>query len=144
VVSIDRDTGDVTIEEMVLVDDCGTVINPLLAEGQVHGGVAQGIAQALFEGMQYADGTGQPLTGSLLDYLVPTAADLPNYIAGRINTPCPNNPLGAKGIGESGAVGAPAAVVNAIVDALAPFGVEHIDMPVTPEKIWRVIEEHQS
>ena len=144
VVSIDRDTGDVAIEEMVLVDDCGTVINPLLAEGQVHGGVAQGIAQALFEGMRYADGTGQPLTGTLLDYLVPTAADLPNYTAGRINTPCPNNPLGAKGIGESGAVGAPAAVVNAIVDALAPFGVEHIDMPVTPEKIWRVIEEHHS
>jgi carbon-monoxide dehydrogenase large subunit len=143
VVSIDRDTGEVTIEDMVLVDDCGTVINPLLAEGQVHGGVAQGIAQALFEGVQYTAGTGQPVTGSLLDYLVPTAPDLPNYTAGRITTLCPNNPLGAKGIGESGAVGAPAAVVNAIVDALAPFGVEHVDMPVTPEKIWRILEEHR-
>ncbi len=140
VVEIDRDTGEVSILDMVLVDDCGTVINPLLAEGQVHGGVAQGIAQALYEGFAYSD-SGQPVTGTLLDYLVPTAPDLPGYTAGRINTPCPNNPLGAKGIGESGAVGAPAAVVNAIVDALAPFGVEHLDMPVTPEKIWRVLEE---
>ena len=88
------------------------------------------------------DQTGQPVTGTLLDYLVPTAADLPDYTAGRITTLCPNNPLGAKGIGESGAVGAPAAVVNAVVDALAPFGVEHVDMPVTPEKIWRILEEH--
>ena len=135
-------TREIDITGMYLVDDCGTVINPLLAEGQVHGGVAQGIAQALYEGMQYTAGTGQPVTGSLLDYLVPTAPDLPNYTAGRITTLCPNNPLGAKGIGESGAVGAPAAVVNAIVDALAPFGVEHVDMPVTPEKIWRILEEH--
>ncbi len=143
VVSIDRETGRITIDDMVLVDDCGTVINPLLAEGQVHGGVAQGIAQALFESIQYTPSTGQPVTASLLDYLVPTAPDLPNYTAGRIDTPCPNNPLGAKGIGESGAVGAPAAVVNAVVDALAPFGVEHVDMPVTPEKIWQILEEHR-
>lgn len=141
VVEIDRDTGDVTILDMVLVDDCGTVINPLLAEGQVHGGVAQGIAQALFESVRYAPETGQPVTGTLLDYLVPTAADLPEYTAGRITTLCPNNPLGAKGIGESGAVGAPAAVVNAVVDALAPFGVDHIDMPVTPEKVWRILQQ---
>ena len=143
VVEVDADTGEVEIIDMVLVDDCGTVINPLLAEGQVHGGVAQGIAQALYEQIQYTPGTGQPVTASLLDYLVPTAPDLPEYTAGRINTPCPNNPLGAKGIGESGAVGAPAAVVNAIVDALARFGVEHIDMPVTPEKIWRILEEQR-
>jgi carbon-monoxide dehydrogenase large subunit len=141
VVEIDRDTGEVSIVDMVLVDDCGTVINPLLAEGQVHGGVAQGIAQALFESVRYTPGTGQPVTASLLDYLVPTAADLPDYTAGRITTLCPNNPLGAKGIGESGAVGAPAAVVNAVVDALAPFGVEHLDMPVTPEAVWRIIKE---
>ena len=140
VVSIDRTTGEVTIEKMVLVDDCGTVINPLLAEGQVHGGVAQGIAQALFESMVYEPTTGQPITANLLDYLVPSAPDLPEYVAGRITTLCPNNPLGAKGIGESGAVGAPAAVVNAIVDALAPFGVEHVDMPVTPEKVWQLME----
>ena len=138
--SIDRTTGEVTIEKMVLVDDCGTVINPLLAEGPVHGGVAQGIAQALFESMVYEPTTGQPITANLLDYLVPSAPDLPEYVAGRITTLCPNNPLGAKGIGESGAVGAPAAVVNAIVDALAPFGVEHVDMPVTPEKVWQLME----
>jgi carbon-monoxide dehydrogenase large subunit len=141
VVEIDRDTGEVSIVDMVLVDDCGTVINPLLAEGQVHGGVAQGIAQALFESVRYTPDTGQPVTASLLDYLVPTAADLPDYTAGRITTLCPNNPLGAKGIGESGAVGAPAAVVNAVVDALAPFGVEHLDMPISPEAVWRIIQE---
>lgn len=139
VVEIDRNTGEVTIRDMVLVDDCGTVINPLLAEGQVHGGVAQGIAQALFEQMVYEPDGGQPLTATLLDYLAPSAADLPDFVAGRINTPCPNNPLGAKGIGESGAVGAPPAVINAVVDALAEFGVEHIDMPATPEKVWALM-----
>ncbi len=144
VVEIDRETGRPQILKMALVDDCGTVINPLLAEGQVHGGVAQGIAQALFEVVQYAPDTGQPVTSSLLDYLVPSAADLPEYVADRITTECPNNPLGAKGIGESGAVGAPAAVVNAIVDALAPLGVEHVDMPVTPEKLWRLIHGGRS
>jgi carbon-monoxide dehydrogenase large subunit len=139
VVSVDRATGRVRIERMVLVDDCGTVINPLLAEGQVHGGVAQGIAQALMEQVVYDPTTGQPLTANLLDYLAPSAPDLPRYTCGRITTLCPNNPLGAKGIGESGAVGAPAAVVNAVVDALAHLGVEHLDMPVTPEKVWRVL-----
>jgi carbon-monoxide dehydrogenase large subunit len=139
VVEIDRDTGKVAIRKMALVDDCGTVINPLLAEGQVHGGVAQGIAQALFEHVQYEPSSGQPITANLLDYLAPSAADLPMFEAGRITTLCPNNPLGAKGIGESGAVGAPAAVVNAVVDALAEFDVDHIDMPVSPEKVWQII-----
>lgn len=139
VVEIDRETGDVSIRKMVLVDDCGTVINPLLAEGQVHGGVAQGIAQALFEGVNYDASTGQPVTANLLDYLVPSAADLPDYEVGRTVTLCPNNPLGAKGIGESGSVGAPPAVVNAIIDALREFDVDHIDMPVTPEKIWKAM-----
>jgi aerobic carbon-monoxide dehydrogenase large subunit len=142
-VEIDPDTGHVAIVKMVLVDDCGTVINPLLAEGQVHGGVAQGIAQALYEEVVYTQDTGQLVTANLLDYLAPSAPDLPEYVAGRITTPCPNNPLGAKGIGESGAVGAPAAVVNAVVDALAHLGVEHIDMPCTPEKVWRLLEEHR-
>lgn len=141
VVQIDRRTGRIAIEKMVLIDDCGTVINPLLAEGQVHGGVAQGIAQALFEQVVFDPDTGQPQTTNLLDYLVPSAPDLPDYLAGRITTLCPNNPLGAKGIGESGAVGAPAAVVNAVLDALAGFGVEHLDMPVTSEKVWRVLKE---
>ena len=140
VVEIDRETGDVTIRDMVLVDDCGTVINPLLAEGQVHGGVAQGIAQALYEGVSYDPSTGQPVTANLLDYLVPSAADLPDYKVGRTTTLCPNNPLGAKGIGESGSVGAPPAVVNAIVDALSEFGVDNIDMPATPEKIWKAMK----
>ena len=138
VVEIDRDTGKVTVRKLVLIDDCGTVINPLLAEGQVHGGVAQGVSQALFEAVTYDD-SGQPLTSTLVDYLVPSAVDIPAFVADRINTPCPNNPLGAKGIGESGAVGAPAAVVNAVVDALAPFGVEHVDMPATPERVWSLI-----
>ena len=140
VVEIERETGRVTIRDMVIVDDCGTVINPLLAEGQVHGGVAQGIAQALFEQMSYAPDTGQPVTANLMDYLVPSAADLPDFVAGRIETLCPNNPLGAKGIGESGAVGAPAAVINAVVDALAEFGVEHVDMPASPERVWHLMQ----
>ncbi len=144
VVEIDRDTGAVSIRDMVLIDDCGTVINPLLAEGQVHGGVAQGIAQALFEQMIYEPDAGQPITANLLDYLVPSAADLPGFTSGRIDTPCPNNPLGAKGIGESGAVGAPPAVINAIVDALSEFGVEHIDMPATPEKVWAAMQGGRS
>jgi len=139
VVEVDRRTGKVTVVRMVLIDDCGTVINPLLAEGQVHGGVAQGIAQALYEEMRYDPESGQPITSNLVDYLVPSAPDLPNYIAGRVVTLCPNNPLGAKGIGESGAIGSPPAVVNAVCDALAPFGVEHLDMPLLPEKVWRAM-----
>ncbi|MGA1353107.1 MAG: molybdopterin cofactor-binding domain-containing protein, partial [Ilumatobacteraceae bacterium] len=106
---------------------------------QVHGGVAQGIAQALYEEMRYDPASGQPITSNLVDYLVPSAPDLPNYIAGRVVTLCPNNPLGAKGIGESGAIGSPPAVVNAVCDALAPFGVEHLDMPLLPEKVWRAM-----
>jgi carbon-monoxide dehydrogenase large subunit len=139
VVEVNRKTGKVKIQKMVVVDDCGTVINPLLAEGQVHGGVAQGIAQALYEQVSYDPSSGQPITANLIDYLIPSAPDLPNYIAGRITTLCPNNPLGAKGIGESGAVGSPPAVVNAVVNALSSFGVEHIDMPVTSEKVWHAM-----
>lgn len=139
VVEVNRKTGKVKIQKMVVVDDCGTVINPLLAEGQVHGGVAQGIAQALYEQVCYDPSSGQPITANLIDYLIPSAPDLPNYIAGRITTLCPNNPLGAKGIGESGAVGSPPAVVNAVVNALSSFGVEHIDMPVTSEKVWHAM-----
>ena len=140
VVEIDRSTGEVEVRSMFLVDDCGTVVNPLLAEGQVHGGVAQGIAQALYEEMQY-DENGIPLTATLMDYLVPSAPDLPRFVADRISTPTPNNSLGAKGIGESGSVGAPPAVVNAVVDALSHLGVRHIDMPLSPRKIWKILEE---
>lgn len=138
VVEIDRETGDVDIRNMYLVDDCGTVINPMLVEGQVHGGVAQGIAQALYEHMQY-DESGVPRTATLMDYLVPAAPDLPGYVSGRTVTLNPSNTLGAKGVGESGSVGAPPAVINAVVDALSHLGVKHIDMPATPQKIWSIL-----
>ena len=139
VIEIDRQTGDARIRDMYLVDDCGTVINPLLAEGQVHGGVAQGIAQALYEEFSY-DENGQPTTATFIDYLMPGAPDLPSYISGRINTPNPNNSLGAKGIGESGSVGTPPAVMNAVVDAVRHLGVTHIDMPATPLKLWEILQ----
>ena len=139
VIEIDRQTGDARIRDMYLVDDCGTVINPLLAEGQVHGGVAQGIAQALYEEFSY-DENGQPTTATFIDYLMPGAPDLPSYISGRINTPNPNNSLGAKGIGESGSVGTPPAVMNAVVDAVRHLGVTHIDMPATPQKLWEILQ----
>ena len=138
VVEIDKQTGDVKIRDIYLVDDCGTVINPLLAEGQVHGGVAQGIAQALYEEFTY-DENGQPTTATFIDYLMPGAPDLPKYTSGRINTPNPNNSLGAKGIGESGSVGTPPSVINAVVDAVRHLGVSHIDMPATPQKIWKIL-----
>lgn len=138
VVEIDRDTGSVKVRRMYLVDDCGTVINPMLAEGQVHGGVAQGVAQALFEQVVY-DEAGTMLSGTFLDYLVPTAAEIPPFTDSFVCSPAPTNTLGAKGIGESGSVGSPPAVVNAVVDALSHLGVRHIDMPVTPEKVWRIL-----
>ncbi len=139
VVIVDRDTGMVRLRDIVAVDDCGVVVNPLLAEGQVHGGLAQGIAQILFEGVLY-DEQGTPLTTNLADYPVPSAADLPGFRTAHTITPSPNNPLGAKGIGESGTTGSVSAVWNAVVDALAPFGVLHLDPPFTPEKVWRVVQ----
>lgn len=139
-VEIDRGTGEIKITGMYLVDDCGTVINPLLAEGQVHGGVAQGIAQALYEGISYNE-NGSPLTATLMDYLIPAATELPRFTESRINTPTPNNGLGAKGIGESGSVGAPPAVVNAVVDALSHLGVKNLDMPITPFQVWNILKE---
>lgn len=138
VVEIDKVTAEIRVRDMYLVDDCGNVINPLLAEGQVHGGVAQGIAQALYEKMTYND-DGQPLTGTLVDYLVPSAPDLPEFTSSRTVTPTPNNSMGAKGIGESGSVGSPPAVINAAVDAVSHLGVRHIDMPVTPNKLFAIL-----
>jgi carbon-monoxide dehydrogenase large subunit len=139
VVGIDRQTGDVDVERFIMVDDCGTVINPLLAEGQVEGGVAQGIAQALYEDMVYTE-DGQLLTSTLVDYLAPSAADLPSLTElGRTFTVTPHNSLGAKGIGESGAIGTPPAVINAVVDALSGFGVKHVEMPASPQKIWNLM-----
>jgi carbon-monoxide dehydrogenase large subunit len=145
VVSIDRDTGKVKIERLIAVDDCGTVVNPLIVDGQISGGLAQGVAEALYERIVFDD-DGQLLTGSLLEYAVPKADMLPDWELELVSTPSPNNPLGAKGVGESGCVSAPPAVVNAVLDALAPLGLDPVktplDMPLTSEKIWRVIQEH--
>jgi aerobic carbon-monoxide dehydrogenase large subunit len=138
VVEVDTETGDVRLLQHVAVDDCGRVLNPTIAEAQVHGGIAQGTAQALFEQVVYDD-DGNPLTASLLDYAVPSAAELPSFAVFHTETPSPRNPLGAKGIGESGTTGSTAAVWNAVVDALAPYGVRHLDMPFTPERVWRAI-----
>jgi carbon-monoxide dehydrogenase large subunit len=140
VVDIDRGTGEVKIRRFVAVDDCGNVINPMVVEGQVHGGLTQGMAPALFEEIQY-DETGNIQGGSFMDYLVPTAMETPNWETARTVTPSPHHPLGAKGVGESATVGAPPAIVNAVVDALAHLGVRHIDIPITPEKVWRILKE---
>ena len=139
VVSIDRETGRVHLERLIAVDDCGTVVNPLIVDGQVAGGLTQGIAEALYEQIAF-DEDGQLLTASLLDYAVPTAHMVPEYELDNVETPSPNNPLGAKGIGESGCVAAPPAVVNAVLDALAPLGIENLEMPLTSEKVWRAIQ----
>ena len=138
VVEVDTETGGVRLRRMIAVDDCGRMINPMIVEGQVHGGLAQGIGQALFEEVRYGD-LGNPITANLADYGVASAAELPSFELGETVTPSPRNPLGAKGVGESGAVGATPAVQNAVIDALAPFGVRHVDMPLTAERVWRAI-----
>jgi carbon-monoxide dehydrogenase large subunit len=138
VVEIDRDTGHVTVRQYISVDDCGVRISPTLVAGQVHGGLAQGIAQALWEhAVHGADG--QLLTGSLMDYAVPRAADLPSFTTESTVTRTPFNALGAKGIGEAATIGSTPAIVNAVVDALRPFGVRHLDMPLRPERIWELL-----
>ena len=138
VVEVDAETGSVQMLKHVAVDDCGRLINPLLAEGQVHGGVAQGIAQALFEEVVF-DAEGNPLTSSLIDYAVPMATEMPEIVTAHTITPSPLNPLGAKGIGESGTIGSTPAVQNAVIDALSHLGIRHLDMPLTSEKVWRAI-----
>jgi carbon-monoxide dehydrogenase large subunit len=140
VVEVDSETGDARLVRHVAVDDCGNVLNPLLAEGQQHGGIAQGVAQALFEEMVY-DADGSPRTGTLLDYAFPTANELPRFETDRTITPTHLNALGVKGIGESGTIGSTPAVHNAVLDALGHLGVEHIDMPLTPEKVWRAMRQ---
>jgi len=140
VVEVEPQTGRIEIKKYVAVDDCGKVINPLLVDGQIQGGIVQGMGQALFEEVIY-DENGQLLTGSLMNYALPRAADLPHLNLTRTETPTPVNPLGIKGIGEAGTIGSTPAVVNAVVDALAPFGVTHIDMPLTPQKIWSLCQE---
>jgi carbon-monoxide dehydrogenase large subunit len=138
VVEVDRETGDIEVLRYVAVDDCGRVLNRELAEMQLHGALAQGFGQALFEETLYGQ-EGQALSGSLLDYALPLAKELPAFISDFIETPSPVNPLGAKGIGESGTIGAPPALVNAVLDALAPLGITSIDMPMTREKVWRLL-----
>jgi aerobic carbon-monoxide dehydrogenase large subunit len=139
VVEIDRDTGKVRLVRYLAVDDCGRVLNPMMVDGQRHGGIAQGVGQALFEEVRY-DESGQLMTSTLGDYALPRAVDFPLFELDMTETPTPRNPLGAKGIGEAGTIGSTPAVVNAVVDALSAFGVNHVDMPATPEKIWRVLQ----
>jgi carbon-monoxide dehydrogenase large subunit len=138
VVRVARDTGQVRLERFVAVDDCGNAINPLLVDGQIVGGFAQGLGQTLLERIVYGE-DGQLLTGTFMEYAIPRADDMPELIVDRTVTPSPLNPLGVKGVGEGSACVAPPAIVNAVVDALAPFGVHHVDIPLTPEKIWRAI-----
>ncbi len=138
VVEIDSDTGKVELRRMIACDDAGVILNPLLVDGQVHGGLAQGISQALFEEVRY-DEDGNPLSTTLLDYLMPSAAEFPQFERVELETPSPINPLGAKGIGESGTIGSTPAVQNAVIDAVSHLGIRHIDMPLTPERVWRAI-----
>jgi carbon-monoxide dehydrogenase large subunit len=139
IVEVDKETGSVSILKYVAVDDCGRQINPMLVEGQVHGGIAQGIAQALFEQSVYSE-DGTLMTSNLTEYAVPTAIEIPEFITDSTVTPSPHNPLGVKGVGETGTIAATPAVVNAVVDALSHMGVIHIDMPLTQEKIWELIK----
>ena len=140
VVEIDKSTGEVTLLRYIAVDDVGNVINPLIVDGMVHGGAAQGVGQALQEEAIY-DGTGQLLTGSMMDYAVPRASDMPMYELDRTVTPSPVNPMGVKGAGETATIAGSPAVINAVVDALEPYGVKHIDMPAKAEKVWRIIRD---
>jgi carbon-monoxide dehydrogenase large subunit len=139
VVEVDPETGHIELKRYVAVDDCGPQINPMIVEGQVHGGIAQGIGQALFEELAYDPVTGQLLAGSFMDYAMPRADDMPPFEVDSHIVPTQMNPLGAKGVGEAGTVGALPALMNAVSHALAPLGVRHLDMPVTPERIWRAI-----
>ena len=140
VVEVDPDTGHIELRRYLAVDDCGLQINPMIVEGQVHGGVVQGIGQALWEGAVYDD-NGQLLTGSMLDYALPRADVLPDIESLSTITPSPHHPLGLKGVGETGTIASTITVYNAIMDALRPLGVDRIDMPLTPERVWQAIRE---
>jgi aerobic carbon-monoxide dehydrogenase large subunit len=140
VVDIDPETGSIKIRRFVAIDDCGNIINPMIVEGQIHGGLTQGLAPAMFEELIY-DEDGNMLNGSFMDYLVPTAVESPSWETGHTITPCPHHPIGAKGVGESPTVGAPPAIANAIIDALSHLGVTHIDIPITPQKVWNILVE---
>jgi carbon-monoxide dehydrogenase large subunit len=139
-VEIDPDTGVVRIENYTGVDDIGTVINPMIVEGQLHGGIVQGVGQALCEAAVYDEQSGQLLSGSFMDYCMPRADTSPKMNVSTHSTPCAHTPMGVKGCGEVGTIGSPAAVMNAVVDALSHLGVMHVDMPATPNRVWRVIQ----
>ena len=138
VVEVERETGEIKFLRYVAVDDCGKVINPMLVDGQVQGGIVQALGQAMYEEVVY-DEQGQLMTGTLMDYAVPKASMIPWLELDRTETPSPVNPLGVKGVGEAGTIGATPAIVNAIVDALAPFGIRHLDMPVQTGSCWRIV-----
>jgi aerobic carbon-monoxide dehydrogenase large subunit len=142
-VEIDPETGEVVVDRYTAVDDFGTLVNPMLAEGQVHGGVAQGIGQALLEHAVY-DRQGQLLAGSFMDYALPRADGVPPLVVGFHPVPATSNPLGVKGCGEAGVTGALPAVMNAVIDALAARGVRHLDMPATPERVWRALQKSRA
>ena len=140
-VEVDPDTGVVTLLRYVAIDDFGVIVNPMIAAGQVHGAVAQGVGQALLERAVYDPDTGQPLTGSFMDYALPRADDLPSFELAFQGIPCATNPLGVKGLGEAGAIAAFPAVINAVLHALAPRGVTRLDGPATPQRVWRALRE---
>ena len=142
IVEVDPETGEIDLQRYVAVDDCGNIINPLLVDGQVHGGIAQGLGQAMYEGAVY-DENGQLLTGSFMDYAIPKATQVPRFETEHTTTPSPVNPLGVKGVGEAGTIASSPCLVNAVVDALSPFGVTDIDMPMTPNRVWQAIQDAQ-
>jgi carbon-monoxide dehydrogenase large subunit len=139
-VEIDADTGLVKVDRYNAIDDVGRILNPMICEGQIQGGVAQGIGQALLEHVVYDRESGQLLSGSFMDYGMPRADDVPSYNLKLVEFPCKTNPLGVKAVGEAGTIAAPAAVMNAVMNALRPLGVKHIDMPATPSKVWHAIQ----
>jgi carbon-monoxide dehydrogenase large subunit len=141
VVDIDKGTGEIKVRRFVAVDDCGNIINPLIVEGQIHGGLTMGLAPALFEEIVY-DENGQNLSGTFMDYLLPTSMETPKWEVGKTVTPSPHHPIGAKGVGESPTVGAPPAIANAVVDALWHLGVRHLEIPITPQKVWKILREN--
>ncbi len=142
-VEIDRDTGEVDVLRYVAVDDCGRVLNPVLLDGQLHGGIVQGVAQALWEGAEY-DAEGTLRNPTLIDYCIPSAVEVPSFRLDHTVTPSPTNLLGVKGIGEAGTIGSAPTVINAIVDALAPLGITDMAMPAHPERVWTAIQEAQA
>ena len=139
VVEVDAETCDIKVRRFVAIDDCGNIINPMIVQGQVHGGLTQGIAPAMYEELIYDD-SGNILNGTFMDYLVPTAVESPSWETGHTITPAPHHPIGAKGVGESPTVGAPPAIVNAIVDAVAHLGIKHLEIPVTPFKLFKELQ----